>query len=230
MDSSTSRVAIGDAIALVANRQNVVLDDAFAAIRERIAAGALKAEGIGDRAEKIVILPHWVRWLARFGDPSSIYPEAGTLWFDTRQATEEWRARRRDLQRRDAELTAWPLPPSRLRDITVSAAQIDELWPAPIATSHPADDPSFAVSAANAPEAGRPGPKGKQKIAKLAWQIALEILADNARRPPPGYGRCISLARGVNAELTKQGHQYQADSIRKMIGPSLREWEGRHPD
>jgi hypothetical protein len=79
--------------------------------------------------------------------------------------------------------------------------------------------------------ASRPGPKGsEQGIARLAWEIALKILADNDQRPPRGYGRVIKLARLVNAELAQQGHRREDDSVRKAISPSLREWEKKYPD
>ena len=39
----------------------------------------------------------------------------------------------------------------------------------------------------------------------------------------------MALARLVNAELSKRGHEYKDDSVRRMIGPTLREWETRHP-
>ena len=67
-------------------------------------------------------------------------------------------------------------------------------------------------------------------VADIAWQAALNVLADDHQRPPPGYGRLIKLARLVNAELAKQGHQREDDSIRKAIGPNLREWEAQNPD
>ena len=82
----------------------------------------------------------------------------------------------------------------------------------------------FAIIAADAGEAG--GTSGKQ----LAWQIALEILSDDARRPARGQGRLMALARLINVELARRGHRYQDDSIRKLIQPSLREWEDKHPD
>jgi hypothetical protein len=78
----------------------------------------------------------------------------------------------------------------------------------------------------------RPGPKGgdETSIKRLAWEIAEEILLDDTRRPRRGYGRLAKLARAVNSELSRHGHQRQDDSVRKMIGPSLREWEGKNPD
>jgi len=76
----------------------------------------------------------------------------------------------------------------------------------------------------------RPGPKGSgRSIKTLVCEIADEILADDARRPALGYGRLTALALLVNAELALRGHQYQDESIRKMIQPFLREWEGHHP-
>jgi hypothetical protein len=64
----------------------------------------------------------------------------------------------------------------------------------------------------------------------IAWEIAEGILADDTRRPPRGFGRLMALARLVNAELGRRGHQYETDSVRKMIGRDLREWEAKHPD
>jgi hypothetical protein len=132
--------------------RSVSLDDALAEIISRIASGALDPEGIGERGETIAILPHWVRWIARFGEPPKIpQAEHGILWFDTRQAVGEWRARQRELERRDVEPSRWTLLPSRLRNITVSSAQVDELWPAPIATGHPVDDLATESSGSSAP-------------------------------------------------------------------------------
>jgi hypothetical protein len=78
-----------------------------------------------------------------------------------------------------------------------------------------------------------PGPNEEQnrrphgsKLAEAAWPVAEQILEDDTRRPPPGYGRLIKLARLVNAEL---GQRDQDESVRKAIGPSLREWERRNP-
>jgi hypothetical protein len=78
--------------------------------------------------------------------------------------------------------------------------------------------------------AQRPGPKAGETTPKdLACETAVQILDDDDRRPPRGYGRLIKLARLVNTELRTRGHQYQDDSIRRMIGPTLREWEAAHP-
>ena len=75
-----------------------------------------------------------------------------------------------------------------------------------------------------------PGPKGgEKKVNQRAWEIALQILNSDSR-PASGHGRLTSLARLVNAVLAKEGHQRHDDSIRKAIGPSLRDWEARNPD
>jgi hypothetical protein len=77
----------------------------------------------------------------------------------------------------------------------------------------------------------RPGPKaGAQSTKDHACEFALRILEDEARRPPRGHGRLTKLAGMVNAELARLGQQYKADSIRRSIGPSVREWEKKHPD
>jgi hypothetical protein len=79
--------------------------------------------------------------------------------------------------------------------------------------------------------ASKPGPKGGEtSVADFAWQAALKVLADDNQRPPPGCGRLIKPARLVNAELAKQGHTREDYSIRKAIGPGLREWEAQNPD
>jgi hypothetical protein len=76
----------------------------------------------------------------------------------------------------------------------------------------------------------RPGPKaGAVSIKDLAWEIALRILNDEAQRPPRGHGRLATLAGMVNVGLTRHGHQYKDDSVRKTIGPSLRDWEAKNP-
>jgi hypothetical protein len=89
-----------------------------------------------------------------------------------------------------------------------------------------------AAPAVQTPTAAAPGPKpgSGQSIANQAWQAALKVLADDKQRPPLGYGRLAELAHLVNAELISQGYRYQDDSIRKAIGPSLREWEAQNPD
>jgi hypothetical protein len=77
----------------------------------------------------------------------------------------------------------------------------------------------------------RSGPKaGARSIKGLACEIALRILEDEAQRPPRGRGRLTKLAGLVNAELAGHPHRYQPDSIRRSIGPSVREWEKKHPD
>jgi hypothetical protein len=77
----------------------------------------------------------------------------------------------------------------------------------------------------------RPGPKAGAWSAKnLACQIVLSLLEDETKRPPRGRGRLATLAGMVNAELTGRGHQYKDDSVRKMIGHSVREWEEKHPE
>jgi hypothetical protein len=75
----------------------------------------------------------------------------------------------------------------------------------------------------------RPGPKaGEQNSKDLACRTVLVILNDHDRRPSLGYGRLIALARLVNAELSNRGYKYQDDSVRKMIGRTVREWETLH--
>jgi hypothetical protein len=75
------------------------------------------------------------------------------------------------------------------------------------------------------------GPKGGEKsVDREAWEIAERILGDGTTRPPRGHGRLAKLARLVNAELLKRGIERQDDSIRKSIGPGLREWEKQHPE
>jgi hypothetical protein len=76
----------------------------------------------------------------------------------------------------------------------------------------------------------RPGPHDGEKSPKdLACEIALRILGDKARRPKPGYRRMTTLAQTVNAELAGEGYQYLDDSVRRMIGPTVRDWETRNP-
>jgi hypothetical protein len=190
---STPRVAIGDAIAFVASRRNVSVDDALAEILSRIADGALDPEGIGERGEKIAILPHWSRWLACFGTPPKTpQPEHGILWFDTTQAIGEWRTRRRDLEGRDAEPSRCPLPPSRLRDITVSAVQLDELWPAPIVTSHPAGDLATESSGVSAPvhndDRRCVSPPEPMQTGKVPSEVLLQKPKDSIGRDARSHG------------------------------------------
>jgi hypothetical protein len=92
----------------------------------------------------------------------------------------------------------------------------------------------FELPASVTPKAAlrrrRPGPKdGEQSIKDIACKIALQILGDDEQRRPLGYGRRIALARLVNVELAGRGHQYEEDSIRKMIAPTVRQWEDEHP-
>jgi hypothetical protein len=61
----------------------------------------------------------------------------------------------------------------------------------------------------------RPGPKSADDTAAvqpLVWAIARQILEDDDQRPPPGYGRLMQLAHLVNAEIAKQGYQYQDEA------------------
>jgi hypothetical protein len=74
-----------------------------------------------------------------------------------------------------------------------------------------------------------PGPKGGEKsIGKIAWSIAERILTSN-KGPKRGHGRLANLVRLVISELERQGIERREDSVRKAIGPGLREWETKHP-
>lgn len=93
-----------------------------------------------------------------------------------------------------------------------------------------ADDRQLAP-AVTATEQRRPGPKPSQQSPKdLACNIALDILANDERRPKRGYRRLIAIARLVNDDARFKGHSYESDSVRKMIGPAVREWEAKNPD
>jgi hypothetical protein len=86
----------------------------------------------------------------------------------------------------------------------------------------PADWPAPQVS-------DSPGRRPDQVSAKdRAWGLAKDILEnDDARaRLPKGRGRLSRLAEFVQDKL----RDYKTDSIRRMIGPSLREWESKNPD
>ena len=75
----------------------------------------------------------------------------------------------------------------------------------------------------------RPGRKaGAISVKDLACKLALRVLDDEAQRPPRGRGRLTTLAGMANADLVRYGHQYKEDSVRKMIAPSVRDWEKRH--
>src|SRR5258706_7777237 len=104
---SATQIPISAAVAIVANRLNIPLDDAYAALLGRIENGDLQAEGVAARGESIDIRPQWVRWIAKF-EISSV-PMRDVIWFDTRRATEEWQARRRELAARDTKPGRWPL-------------------------------------------------------------------------------------------------------------------------
>jgi hypothetical protein len=128
---------INEAIELISTRTNKPRDHAFTRILARIGAGELDATGIDDADERVAIFPHWARWVARFTE--SPLPEQGIFYFDTIRAAEEWRERRRRLERRDVDPTRWPLPPQRLRDVEVNAAQINRLWPPSAQRRRPTD-------------------------------------------------------------------------------------------
>jgi hypothetical protein len=75
----------------------------------------------------------------------------------------------------------------------------------------------------------RPGRKaGAISVKDLACKLVLRILDDEAQRPPRGRGRLTTLAGMVNADLVRHGHHYKDDSVRKMIAPSVRDWEKKH--
>jgi len=79
------------------------------------------------------------------------------------------------------------------------------------------------------PYAITPGPKGGEKsVGQIAWQLAEEIL-NSGRGPKRGYGRVTALAHMVNIKLAEHGPKRQDDSIRKSIGPSLRDWQAKNP-
>jgi hypothetical protein len=129
------------------------------------------------------------------------------------------------------------MPVTRPRVLLIHRLALSEIWPDPRSLISRAPPPirplrgglARAISEPT-PNAMAPGPKGgEMKVAELAWRIALHILEEGERRPARGRGRLTQLARLVNDELDKKGHVRQADSIRKAIGPSLREWETKNP-
>ena len=74
-----------------------------------------------------------------------------------------------------------------------------------------------------------PGPKGGgKKVDELMWDIASDIL-ESEQKPKRGHGRLTALARMVQPELSKQGHERLVESICKSIRRSLREWEAKNP-
>lgn len=119
-----------------------------------------------------------------------------------------------------------PTRKTRLEAAGISACPGKEPRPQPTEslrgglTARPDDDSADAAS----------GPKaGETSIGRTAWSIAERIL-DSNERPKRGHGRLAKLARLVTTELERAGQQRQPDSIRKVIGPSLREWEARHSE
>jgi hypothetical protein len=75
--------------------------------------------------------------------------------------------------------------------------------------------------------AAPPGPKpGRTPAADRAWEVA-EAILNSSQRPPKGRGRLTRLAELVHARLAEN---YKVDTVRKMIGPSLRDWEDKNPD
>ena len=76
-----------------------------------------------------------------------------------------------------------------------------------------------------------PGPKsGEREAAKVAWEIAEQILADHGRRPQRSHGRQRALARAIQPLLRARGYSREVDTIAKDIRPGLREWEAKNPD
>jgi hypothetical protein len=136
-------------------------------------------------------------------------------------------------------------PPAELNGLQIRLSDVRVHWPALVkalaavgftdgtipddATAPVESRPSQRTMEPMIP--GKPGPKGReQSIDRIAWQIALEILTDDGRRPPRGYGRLTTLARLVNGELARRGHRLLDESIRRKIQASVREWEGKNPD
>jgi hypothetical protein len=88
-----------------------------------------------------------------------------------------------------------------------------------------------AAPASDALSSQAPGPRPGYGTPKaLAHNAVHAILANDAERPPKGYGRTVKLARMVQAKLAYDGVHYQPNSIEKMIRPALKEWEKRNPD
>src|SRR4051794_2616985 len=74
-----------------------------------------------------------------------------------------------------------------------------------------------------------PGPKpGAEAASRTMWEIALTILNDPARAPAIKHGWRSAIAREVEVEAKTQGLHYDADSIAKMLRPSLTEWERKN--
>ena len=110
-----------------------------------------------------------------------------------------------------------------VRRISVERETLLTLWP--IAELSREQMSHSAVAAADPGEGGKPG------CQEEAWQIAFEILSDDALRPARGHGRLMTLARLVNAGRIRRGRQHREDdTIRRWLGAGLREWEAKHPD
>jgi hypothetical protein len=151
MSDAINRLAIEDAINVVATERSLALPEACDWIFDRVAASDLNARGICDEGagtEETFIKPYWVRWIAAFGEQTPpraedaprqpidisrpaprgiVRPDQGRLLFDRRRAIEEEEARTRNRQRRYADATEREIPPGYLRDVTVDAAQLKAL-------------------------------------------------------------------------------------------------------
>jgi hypothetical protein len=96
----------------------------------------------------------------------------------------------------------------------VCAADVLAIWPG--------RDPTKA-----APPGPKPGERtGKQR----ACELTSAILADEQRRPRRRHGRLTEIARMVAEDLRREGLNYAAQSVEKVIRPTLKEWEAKNPD
>jgi hypothetical protein len=91
-----------------------------------------------------------------------------------------------------------------------------------------ADKPLFSMITeppeAATPDAAPPGPKPGEKYSKNKMcEAAVELLESG--RFPPTRGRLAKIVLTIHRSFDK----YQADSIRKTISPTIREWEEKHP-
>jgi hypothetical protein len=76
-----------------------------------------------------------------------------------------------------------------------------------------------------------PGPKpGQETIKRRADNAVRAILDDDAKRPPKGRGRMVTLARMIRESFLPEGIHYEQNTIERMIRPAVKEWEKRNPD
>ena len=226
---------VDQAIELVAIRNGISTANAWQAVKTDLSRGELPALCLDDLGERVVLEPHWIDCLAKFGpadqppkiptEPGTIdqpirprdepfqigdVPSGGILWFDRTRALENRLAR----SRRAGKQLEVSLPPHCARDIVVDRTRLDELH------SNNATETLKSASVTRASPKEERGSTRRPSRLKPYWSAAHEKidgwLMENGC-PAAGDGEQSKLETRVSNWLARRGHYPAKSTIRQHV-------------